>query len=138
MKFVYFPIFLVAFTSLVYTQNYIKEQEYAVERIAPDWYAEDNLDLPFLPRDCFRPVHDHKKGSGCPSTIVSWRWDMKAESCKLAAYGGCKPSKNLFFSMRECIRVAQPVCKRLIEDLKNYTLLDLLDMLIYKIQDDSN
>uniref|UniRef100_A0A6P7GVK0 Uncharacterized protein LOC114343421 isoform X3 n=1 Tax=Diabrotica virgifera virgifera TaxID=50390 RepID=A0A6P7GVK0_DIAVI len=141
MKFGCSSIFLIAFTAFVYGQEQVEEQiigrqEYAVEKIAQVWPWNDKVDdRPFRTRDCFRPVHGSPEPYICYAYIPSWRWDMKSKACKHVIYGGCNKTKNLFFTKAECEKVAKPVCEKLTDSLENINLLDILDMLIYKVQE---
>ncbi|CAG9835835.1 unnamed protein product [Diabrotica balteata] len=141
MKFSCFSIFLITFAAVVYGHN-IEEfpifgsQDYAAEKISRDWPFEDNVDKrPFLTRDCFRPVDGSPKPIMCMAAISAWSFDMKSKSCKSTVYGGCNPTKNLFYTKAQCEEVAKPVCKKLLHILENVDLINILDILIYKVQD---
>uniref|UniRef100_A0A6P7GJE8 Uncharacterized protein LOC114343421 isoform X2 n=1 Tax=Diabrotica virgifera virgifera TaxID=50390 RepID=A0A6P7GJE8_DIAVI len=141
MKFGCSSIFLIAFTAFVYGQEQVEEQiigrqEYAVEKIAQVWPWNDKVDdRPFRTRDCFRPVDASITPVGCYANIPTWRWDMKSKACKYVIFGGCNETKNLFFTKAECEEVAKPVCKKFTDILGKINLLDVLDVLIYKLQE---
>ncbi|XP_050508332.1 uncharacterized protein LOC126885678 isoform X2 [Diabrotica virgifera virgifera] len=141
MKFSCLSIFLIASTAFVYglekgVDQIFERQEYAVEKIAQVWPWKDKVnDRPFRTRDCFRPVDGSPEPISCKAFLLAWRWDMKSKSCKPSAFGGCNKTKNLFFTKAECEAVAKPVCKKFSDILENINLIDVLDVLIYKLQE---
>ncbi|CAH1990207.1 unnamed protein product [Acanthoscelides obtectus] len=68
---------------------------------------------PFDYDDCFKDVE--MGPIRCRAHFLSYKWDMVTMQCQETVYGGCKPTKNNFLTLEDCINTAQDICQRIQE-----------------------
>ncbi|XP_019865378.1 trypsin inhibitor [Aethina tumida] len=50
----------------------------------------------------------------CKGLFPRYFWNDDTQECEEVIYGGCRPTKNNFLTMEECISIAKPVCYNLL------------------------
>ncbi|XP_057661982.1 kunitz-type serine protease inhibitor bitisilin-3-like [Diorhabda carinulata] len=64
---------------------------------------------PFEVKDCKQHL-SARTGFKCFAYMERYQWSNSKQQCILAIYGGCNPTKNNFFTLEECQKVATPIC----------------------------
>ncbi|CAG9857281.1 unnamed protein product [Phyllotreta striolata] len=70
----------------------------------------------FTPADCWKSIYKDSAETerDCKAIELIYRWNVWEHKCQPMVFGSCNPSRNVFYSMEECRRVAQPVCAHLL------------------------
>ncbi|CAG9860975.1 unnamed protein product [Phyllotreta striolata] len=71
--------------------------------------CSSNCQNEFNVKDCLLPHTE--PGVACKAYIIRYHWNQTMGKCEKVTYGGCRATRNNFFTMEDCQKIAQPLCQ---------------------------